>query len=186
MSMVDYAGPVSLKHAALGLLSLRPASGYDLLQTFRESLANVWPATQSQLYGELGKLAAAGLVTVAAEGPRGRKEYSITPEGTAELRHWLGDVRPAPARRSEMLLRVFFLGMLTPHEAEDYLRDRATVAAEQQAELQRLDETVDPDDGQLAIYGRLALEWALRYTAMQQEWAAWAIEELHRIQQPED
>ena len=186
MSMMDYAGPVSLKHAALGLLSFGPASGYDLLQTFRESLANVWPATQSQLYGELGKLADAGLVTVAAEGPRGRKEYAITPEGTAELRHWLGEVRPAPTRRSEMLLRVFFLGMLTPEQAEDYLRGRATVAAEQQAELRKLDETIDPDEGPLATYGRLALEWALRYSAMQQDWAAWAIDELHRTQQPKD
>jgi PadR family transcriptional regulator AphA len=186
MSMMGYAGPVSLKHAVLGLLSCGPASGYDLLQTFRESLANVWPATQSQLYGELGKLADAGLVTVAAEGPRGRKEYAITSEGTAELRHWLGEVEPAPTRRSEMLLRVFFLGMLTPAQAEGYLRDRGTAAAEQQAGLRKLDETVDPDHGPLATYGRLALEWALRYTAMQQEWAAWAVEELRRIQRPED
>ena len=43
--------------AALGLLARQPGSGYDLLKTFEKSMANVWPATQSQLYGELNKLA---------------------------------------------------------------------------------------------------------------------------------
>ncbi|MGW5349335.1 hypothetical protein ACWERV_02290 [Streptomyces sp. NPDC004031] len=51
---------------------------------FDSSLANVWPATQSQVYGELGELASAGLLEVAAEGPRGRKEYTITDRGLAE------------------------------------------------------------------------------------------------------
>jgi len=180
---MDYARAVSLKHATLGLLTYGPASGYDLLQSFRESLANVWPATQSQLYGELGKLADAGLVTVAAEGPRGRKEYAITAEGRAELRHWLGEVPPAPNRRSEVLLRVFFLGMLTPQEAEDYLRGRAAVAIDLRAELSELAKTINPESGPLAVYGRLALEWALRYAAMQEEWATWAVEEVRRAHQ---
>lgn len=59
---------MSLRHALLGLLSERPASGYDLLKLFDTSLAAVWPATQSQIYTELTKLAASGLITVAAEG----------------------------------------------------------------------------------------------------------------------
>lgn len=59
---------MSLRHALLGLLSERPASGYDLLKRFETSLANVWPATQSQMYTELSKLAAAGLISASAEG----------------------------------------------------------------------------------------------------------------------
>ncbi|GAA3053757.1 hypothetical protein GCM10020000_39620 [Streptomyces olivoverticillatus] len=62
---------MSLRHAMLGLLADRPASGYDLMKRFETSLSNVWPATQSQVYGELGKLAKSGLLKVAAEGPRG-------------------------------------------------------------------------------------------------------------------
>lgn len=57
---------MSLRHALLGLLVDRPASGYDLLKLFDTSLAHVWPATQSQLYGELNRLAEAGLVGVTA------------------------------------------------------------------------------------------------------------------------
>jgi DNA-binding PadR family transcriptional regulator len=74
MSIVEYDQLVSLRIAALGLLAQEPGSGYDLLKQFEKSMANVWPATQSQLYGELNKLAEAGLIEVSDIGPRGRKE----------------------------------------------------------------------------------------------------------------
>lgn len=73
---------MSLHHALLGLLATKPASGYDLQKRFDGTLAFVWPATQSQLYTELGKLDRSGLVEVAAEGPRGaRSTPSPTPGG---------------------------------------------------------------------------------------------------------
>jgi DNA-binding PadR family transcriptional regulator len=169
---------MSLKHAALGLLSRGPASGYDLLQTFHDSLANVWPATQSQLYGELNKLAEAGLVEVVAEGARGRKEYAITDAGLAELRHWLTEVDPVPARRSEVLLRVFFLNVVEPEQAKAFLRRRAEQAAEYHDELSKIQDAIADQTGPLADYGRLTLEWGLRFTAMQRDWADWAHDQL--------
>ncbi len=86
--------------AALGLLAQQPGSGYDLLKTFEKSMANVWPATQSQLYGELNKLADAGLIEVADIGPRGRKEYRITEAGRAELQRWVTNPQDDPPFRS--------------------------------------------------------------------------------------
>ena len=80
-----YGDRMSLRHAALGLLAKEPASGYDLLKKFKSTMHPVWPATQSQLYGELNKLAAAGFTTVSEAGARGRKEYAITDAGRAEL-----------------------------------------------------------------------------------------------------
>ena len=74
---------MSLRYAALGLLAQHPGSGYDLLKRFEASMANVWPATQSQLYGELNKLADAGLIEVTDVGPRGRKAYRVTEAGRA-------------------------------------------------------------------------------------------------------
>lgn len=98
---------MSLRHAVLGLLAESPASGYDLMKLFNASLSSVWPATQSQVYGELSKLTTAGLVEVAAHGPRGRKEYAITEDGLAELRHWLTEVEPGGPTRDDSVLRVF-------------------------------------------------------------------------------
>jgi DNA-binding PadR family transcriptional regulator len=169
---------MSLRHAVLGLLAERPASGYDLMKLFETSLANVWPATQSQVYGELGKLAASGLLTVSAKGPRGRKEYAITDEGLAELRHWLVETEPDRVRRSETLLRVFFLGTLTPLEAAAFLGVEAARAAADHAALARLEADVDWGDDHVSVYGRLALEFGLRLAVMQEEWARWAAEQL--------
>src|ERR1700756_5478747 len=112
MSRVEYDWLVSLRIAALGLLAQEPGSGYDLLKVFEASMANVWPATQSQLYGELNKLADAGLIEVAEIGPRGSKEYAITETGRAELHRWMTSPRDDPAFRSAQLLRVFLLDEL--------------------------------------------------------------------------
>ncbi|MET8135933.1 PadR family transcriptional regulator [Streptomyces sp. NPDC005251] len=165
---------MSLRHALLGLLSERPASGYDLLKLFETSLATAWPATQSQIYTELTKLAGAGLITVAAEGPRGRKEYALTDEGLAELRHWLTETKPQRNTRSDILLRVFFLGVLTPEQARGYLVELIELSDQGYQGLRRLEESVDWDDGNLSVYGRIALEYGLRFNAMRREWAEWA------------
>ncbi|MET7921363.1 PadR family transcriptional regulator [Streptomyces avermitilis] len=165
---------MSLRHALLGLLSERPASGYDLLKLFETSLATAWPATQSQIYTELTKLADTGLIKVAAEGPRGRKEYALTDEGLAELRHWLTETKPQRNTRSDILLRVFFLGVLTPEQARDYLTELIELSDQGYQSLRRLEESVDWDDNSLSVYGRIALEYGLRFNAMRSEWAEWA------------
>jgi PadR family transcriptional regulator, regulatory protein AphA len=166
---------MSLSHVLLGLLVDRPASGYDLLKRFDISLANVWPARQSQIYSELGRLAEGGLIKVASEGPRGRKEYAITDAGLSELRRWLTETTPRPTRRNEMLMRVFFLGVLTRDQALAYLTGLGALAARNGEHLKALNESISWDQSGLAIYGRLALEWGQRYAAMQQEWAEWAV-----------
>lgn len=166
---------MSLRHALLGLLVDRTASGYDLMKLFDTSLANVWPATQSQVYGELTRLADAGLLEVVAQGPRGRKDYSLTDAGMTELRRWLSETPPEQPRRSDMLLRVFFLDMLTPQQRLSFLNHQAEQAAGYHAALRRVRDSLDwSEEGMLTANGRLALEYGLRLTAMQEEWARWA------------
>lgn len=169
---------MSLRHAVLGLLAEAPASGYDLMKLFNASLSNVWPATQSQVYGELTKLTTAGLVEVAAHGPRGRKEYAITDDGMAELHHWLTEVEPSGPQRHDGLLRVFFLGVVTPLEAQTYLLHQAERAARTRATLEHIEETAEWDEEMISVYGRIALEYGLRMSATQEEWARWAADEV--------
>jgi DNA-binding PadR family transcriptional regulator len=157
------------------LLTDEPASGYDLLKKFDTTLAMVWPATQSQIYTELNRLAVAGQIEVVAEGPRGRKEYALTGAGLAELRRWLTETEPRMDYRLEPLLRVFFLGVVTKEQAVAYLGHLEAAAAKQAERLAAIDAGADWDDGtMLATYGRLALEWGLRFSATRLEWAHWA------------
>jgi DNA-binding PadR family transcriptional regulator len=176
---------VSLRIAALGLLAQESGSGYDLLKHFEKSMANVWPATQSQLYGELNKLADSGLIEVSDIGPRGRKEYRITEAGRAELRRWVTNPQDDPPFRNAGLLRVFLLGEVPPDQA----RDRVVAMAEDaEAEVKRLEElrdSIEWADDDALFYGYAALEHGLRAHAMEADWARWlvsAIDERRRKQ----
>jgi len=165
---------MSLKHALLGLLAKGPASGYELTKEFELSLANVWSAKHSQIYPELRKMTEEGWLTVGEEGSRGRKEYEITDAGRAELRRWLIDVTPDRIGRNEWLLRVFFLWTLPPEEAADYLDGEAAAARRGAEHLASIDALVNWDQTGSDFMGRLALEWGLRSTRFQAEWAEWA------------
>jgi DNA-binding PadR family transcriptional regulator len=169
---------MSLRHALLGLLVEHPASGYDLLKRFEGSLANVWPASQSQIYTELTKLAADELITVSDTGPRGRKEYALTDAGRVELRHWLVDSKPARPARNPALLRVFFLGVLDRDQRVAVLDEMLDHAKRDQAAMEHLSRSIDWDDSDLSRYGRMALEWGLRFSAMRRDWAEWAAGQL--------
>jgi DNA-binding PadR family transcriptional regulator len=169
---------VSLRIAALGLLAQHPGSGYDLLRLFQKSMANVWPATQSQLYGELNKLADAGLIEVTDIGPRGRKEYRITDAGRAELRRWITDTRDDPPVRLPGLLRVFLLGEVSRDQARQYLSGMAAHADAESARYEALRDSTDWDAEDDLFFGRMALEYGLRLSAMEADWARWVLTQI--------
>jgi DNA-binding PadR family transcriptional regulator len=161
--------------AALGLLAQEPGSGYDLLRHFEKSMANVWPATQSQLYSELNKLADTGLIEVSDIGPRGRKEYRITDAGRAELRRWVTNPQDDPPFRSAALLRVFLLGEVPPQKAREHVVAMARHAEAEVQRLEQLRDSIDWADDEGAFYGLAALEYGLRMNAMQADWAQWLV-----------
>jgi DNA-binding PadR family transcriptional regulator len=169
-----------LRIAALGLLAQEPGSGYDLLKHFEKSMANVWPATQSQLYGELNKLADAGLIEVSDIGPRGRKEYRVTEAGRAELRRWVSTPQDDPPLRSAALLRVFLLGEVPSEQARDHVLAMAEHAVAEVKRLEELRRCIDWGDDDASFYGHAALEYGLRMNAMQAEWARWLIDEIDK------
>lgn len=177
-----YYAAMSLRIAALGLLAERPASGYDLLKQFENSMANVWPATQSQLYSELNKLAAAGLIEVCAVGPRGRKEYQITAAGRAELQRWVTSPQDDPPLRSAGLLRVFLLGLIPPEQARAHLYAMAEHAEAEGRRLAALRDSLTEGRSDKAageeFFGLAALDYGLRLHAMQAQWARSVVDRL--------
>jgi PadR family transcriptional regulator, regulatory protein AphA len=106
----------SSTQALLGLLSIEPMSGYDLGQNIRASVGHIWSESYGQIYPNLKKLAATGLVSSKEEKQKGKPSrhiYSITPKGRNQLTAWLG-VPPQPEiPRNELLLKLFF-GSLVP------------------------------------------------------------------------
>jgi PadR family transcriptional regulator AphA len=166
--------PVSLRQALLNLLAGEPMSGYDLARRFDESLANVWPAQHSQIYPELAKLVAAGLITQIGEGPRGRKVYETTEAGLDQLRSWLRETAPDYSVRFEALLRVFCLWALPGDEALALLsRDRGEYVrhrAQMEAAVVEVDWAQSPEHRA----ARLTIEFGVRFYTTLIEWIDWA------------
>jgi DNA-binding PadR family transcriptional regulator len=168
---------MSLRHALLGLLAERPASGYDLLKRFETSLALVWPAQRSQVYGELTQLDQHGLIEVTGTGARNRREYGLTDAGRAELRRWLTESDVDLAYRSAALLRVFFLWTLTRAEGADYLTDFARRSGDRLAALEAVRDNAEWVGDPVQVCGWLALEFGIRGSRNTIEWADWAAQQ---------
>lgn len=94
---------MSLRFALLALLSATPRTGYDLLRIFDRSVAFVWHAPHTQIYPELRRMEADGLLA-AEELPRGergvKRRYRLTEAGRAELRRMAGTA-VAPTREKD-------------------------------------------------------------------------------------
>ncbi|MEV0417464.1 PadR family transcriptional regulator [Streptosporangium canum] len=161
---------MSLRIALLGLLTTAgPASGYDLTKLFESSISNAWQARHSQIYPELNKMAAEGLITVEEKGPRGRKTYAITDEGAHELRVWLIEKGPSRSYRSEGVLRAFLLPTLEPHEAAALLRAEAASYGVRLAELEAI--RAAKSSWKEPGFGHYALDLGIRQTRLMRDWA---------------
>lgn len=134
---------MSLRHALLGLLTVRPSTGYELTQRFSGSLAHAWYAGHSQIYPELARLAGDGLAEVVGEGPRGSRTYAVTLAGREELRHWVVEGEPTRTQRNETALRWFMLELL---EGDDRRRAIERELANARAELVDLREAAERAD----------------------------------------
>ncbi|HRO29013.1 MULTISPECIES: PadR family transcriptional regulator [Micrococcaceae] len=104
---------MSLRHALLALLSAGPLTGYDASRQFGSSVGHVWHALDSQIYPELRKMQAEGLLT-ARQVPWGTKgatktEYSVSPEGYEALRAWQREpLAYVPVRNPARLKAAYF------------------------------------------------------------------------------
>jgi DNA-binding PadR family transcriptional regulator len=100
---------MALRHALMAALLEGEASGYDLAKGFDASVANFWTATPQQLYRELDRMAADGLVrarVVRQERRPDKRLFSLTETGRRTL-HGFTARPPRPGViRDELLVQV--------------------------------------------------------------------------------
>src|SRR4051794_13400772 len=88
------------------------ATGYLIKRYLERAAAFFWSISYGQIYPELRRLEAAGLITGHDETVNGRRrrEYSLTPPGRAALREWLAHpVPPSTFIRNEAMLRLMLV-----------------------------------------------------------------------------
>jgi DNA-binding PadR family transcriptional regulator len=99
---------MALGDAILVCLTDRPMTGSELAKTFDTSVGFFWRADHQQIYRELSKLKARGLVTgeeVAQAGRPNKFVDALTPKGTAALRTWSEKPSASPSIKDDLLVR---------------------------------------------------------------------------------
>jgi DNA-binding PadR family transcriptional regulator len=118
---------MTLRHAILTALLDGDASGYDLARHFDLSVANFWHALPAQLYPELNRLEADGLVDVT-EVPQQRRPtkrlFAINDAGRAELRRWVAEPSRPFSLKDELMVRVRSGADTDPESILEALRAR--------------------------------------------------------------
>ena len=153
----------------LGLLALRPRSGYEIKQAVDGATRFFWAASYGQIYPELRRLERARLVTKqdAPVGGRKRHVYAITRRGRGVLRSWLEEPGFSWEMRDEGLLKLFFADVLPPEDALELLRARRAAHQSFLATLRAIRPGPGPVGGEAVFpdvvrdYGIALNEWAI-------------------------
>jgi PadR family transcriptional regulator AphA len=164
----------------LGMLRLGPRTGYDIKRISDISTRFFWGASYGQIYPELRRLEAAGLVR-SKEDPRGalrRRVYTLTSEGRRAVEAWLTEADEVFELRDEGLLKLFFGEILAEDDLRDLVKRRRSWFEDVAWHFRGIADELGPIDdpsGEVLRYGIELMDWN----------AAWFAELEKRLNRPE-
>lgn len=170
---------MALEHALLVALSERPGSGLELTRRFERSLGFFWQATHQQIYRVLGRMEAAGLVTVETVTQPGRPDrrvYTPSAAGRAELAEWLATPMTMEAFRSEVAVKLRGASYGDRRAVLAHLAETRADHAARLEHFQQLEREQFPDPAALPAARRdqwLVLRGGIR---LEQFWIDWITE----------
>lgn len=159
----------STAYVILGLVSKEARSGYEIKAVVDNSTRFFWAASYGQIYPELKRLSAAGLVTgmEAPTGGRRRTVYEITADGEEELKAWLRQPPETFEMREEGLLKLFFANLLPPDEAVEILRAMRAHRLAVNAQLRAIESVAEGKDDPFPL---LVLRSGIEFTGWFADW----------------
>ena len=160
--------PTAATWAVLGLIALKPRSGYDVKRIIDTSIRHFWAASYGQIYPELKRLEEVGWIAGenAPRGGRARRIYRMTETGDGALQDWLRGRETRVELRDESLLRLFFADTLPRDDALGLLAARREGYRQMLEYLEGLDDGTGPDP----TFVDLVYRWALDYCEWGIEW----------------
>lgn len=128
---------MSLKYSILGLLHYEEMHGYRIKEHIEKNFGHMWSVNFGQIYPNLKKLEAEGLVSMGAaiqNGQKGppKKSYAVTEKGRKEFLSWL-EQSPEKSMllRDPFLMRFVFFGFGDPKTALGLIDDQISAYEEQ-------------------------------------------------------
>lgn len=110
---------MSIRYAILGLLSWKPATGYDIKKMIVDSSVMYWSGNNNQIYKSLVGLMKDDMVsaeTLYEENSPVKKLYTITDKGRDDLRKWVASTPEPPELRNTFLIQLAWADQLTDNE----------------------------------------------------------------------
>jgi DNA-binding PadR family transcriptional regulator len=135
---------MTIKHLLLALLVEAPAHGYELKKRYDETLGELWPLQQAQIYNNLRLLEKAEQIALDAritqENLPDQKQFRVTPAGEAELAGWLAE--PVSGNRhlkDEFYLKLTALASILhrPEQLAELLWQQRAIYLQTLRELER-------------------------------------------------
>jgi DNA-binding PadR family transcriptional regulator len=175
---------MALRHAVLAALVDRELSGYQLAKLFDLGVSSFWHAASQQLYLELGKLEADGLLTgheVIQQGRPNKRVFALTEAGRAELTRFTEAPTKPTSIRDDLLVKAYAAHAADPLTLATQLEQRA---AQSQAKADYLGSQLAKLRGDQTeaehlataenIGPYLAGTRGLRYAQEEANWCTWA------------
>lgn len=134
-----------LQEAILGLLAIRPMSGYDVARSYTRALQQIWYAPQGQVYPTLRRMHAQGLLDVSVEVQEdrpNRKVYSLTTSGRLQLVEWLSHPATLPRMHHEFIHKLFLLNQIDPAKQREFVLSYAERSATWAKELRAIEKNL--------------------------------------------
>jgi DNA-binding PadR family transcriptional regulator len=169
-----------LGYALLGLIHLKPQSGYELRKTFTDTAMGNYSDSPGAIYPALKRLERdADVMSEVQEagGLRRRRVYRISESGMAKLKAWLREpVAPEDVRRGadELLLRFSFMErVLGATACVEFLRNFASALPPY---IEHLESFLAANSTVMPLSARLALENGIRGYRSMHEWSQYALQ----------
>jgi DNA-binding PadR family transcriptional regulator len=121
---------MSVRQSLLAILDQSPCYGYQLRGEFDARTGGTWPLNAGQVYSTLDRLERDGLVASDGADGEGRVRYSITAEGSAEVRGWLRSPVQRQSARDELAMKLAVAATLPGVDIADVIQVQrsATIA----------------------------------------------------------
>lgn len=176
-----------LREAILGLLAIKPMTGYDLSSSYRRALQQIWYAPHGQVYPTLRKMKRDGLLKVVVKVQRHRpnkKVYSLTAAGRKLLVLWLSQPAALPRMHHEFIHKLFLLNNFAPAgrvaQVDAYVKRSRDWAADLRRAEALLEPSLQGPNAESAWFQLLSLRHLCRLVECEADSARQIAEEIRK------
>lgn len=174
------------KYTLLGMLSIKPMSGYEIKQAIAESTRFFWSESDGQIYPALAACEKEGTIKQikikkSSKG-RDKKVYAITKTGESHLSEWLKQSVQTTLVRNELLLKLFFGANVPTAENIQHIREHQRKTVQELKQYQQIKSAIEQQhsDSKHAPYWLLTLDYGIKMTKQEINWCKHSIRLLEK------